>query len=65
MPLGDVIDENSIPTKELAARLETAAITHPLSADMRDYIRAAVARLRVYDHHHNTCGTRAAQGEQA
>lgn len=51
MPLGDVIDENSIPTPELAARIERLAITHPLSTDMRDYIRIAIARLRAYDRH--------------
>lgn len=45
------MDENSIPTPELAARIEAAAINHPLSTHMRELIRAAVCRLRLYDKH--------------
>lgn len=45
------MDELSIPTPELAARIEKAAIDHPLSTEMRDYIRVAIARLRAYDRH--------------
>ena len=49
------MDADSIETRELARRLRETAKNHPLTEEMRDYIRLADTRLVVLAGHHERC----------